>query len=288
MLGGAARPSRSPVKTLRIGHSPDPDDAFMFYGLASGAVCINGYGIEHVIADIQTLNQRALKGELEVTAISAHAYPYVADRYWIMSCGASMGLGYGPVLVAKKPFTLNEAGTKRIAIPGQLTTAALLSKLYLGDFMTVEVPFDRIFEAIADGRVDAGVLIHEGQVTYAERNLVKIADFGELWTKETGGLPLPLGLDVVRSDLGKSLAKEITRALRKSIRFGFEHEKDAQTYALKFGRGIEAQQGKRFVRMYVNDYTLDLGEPGKRALELLFQRAFEKKLIPSLPPIEVI
>lgn len=274
-------------RTIHIGHSPDPDDAFMFYGLTIGAVKISDFKISHVIEDIQSLNQRALKQELEVTAISAHTYPFVSDHYWIMSTGASMGKGYGPILVAKKLEHEIDWTKKKIAIPGKLTTAYLLARLFLGEFEAVEVPFDRIFAAVEQGAVSAGVIIHEGQLTYSRRGLKKIVDFGELWLKATN-LPLPLGIDVVRSDLGETLAKEITDCLRKSIQYGFANESAAQKYALKFGRGIKPDQGENFVRMYVNDYTIDLGDQGRSALKELFDRGTRAHLLPPIADLKII
>jgi 1,4-dihydroxy-6-naphthoate synthase len=281
------------TKKLRIGHSPDPDDAFMFFGFASGAVKIRDYEIEHVIEDIQSLNERALQGEsdskseLEVTAISAHTFPYISNRYWILSCGASMGKGYGPILVSKKALKPSDFSGKRIAIPGKMTTAFLLSRIYLQDFEPVEMPFDQIMTAVQEKKVDAGLIIHEGQITYKDFGLAKVMDFGELWLEDTS-LPLPLGLDVVRSDLGDSFANDISKGLQSSIQYAFDHEKEALAYAQKYGRGMEMGKAKTFVRMYVNDYTLNMGEEGSKALSGLFQRAYEKKLIPKIPTLKII
>jgi len=262
------------TRVLRFGHSPDPDDAFMFYGLARGAVRIRDFQVEHVLFDIQTLNEMAMSGEIEVTAISAHAYPAVADRYWIMRCGASMGIGYGPILVAAPdgPASLEALAGARIAIPGLLTTAWLVARLYLPPFEAVVHPFDDIPRAVAEGAVDAGLVIHEGQITYADQGLVKLGDLGEAWQADTG-LPLPLGLDVVRKDLGRELAAEVSRGLADSIRYAFDHEDDAVAYALDYGRGLDTEKARTFVRMYVNEYTRDMGEEGRRALRTLFDRA---------------
>lgn len=272
---------------LRVGHSPDPDDAFMFYGLAFDHVRIDNYKIEHVLEDIQSLNIRAMKGELEVTAISAHTFPYVADKYYIMRTGSSMGIGYGPVIVSKKFSTLEELKGKKIAHPGELTTATLLTKIYLNDFQPLAYPFDEIFDAVEKNEVDAGVIIHEGQITYKQLGFKKILDFGEVWQKETG-LPLPLGLDVVRKDLGYDMAVKISSGLKNSIEFGYQNMKDAVTYALKFGRGLSFELGEKFIKMYVNELTIDMGDEGKRALELLFQKAFEKGLIKHKVEIELV
>lgn len=272
-------------KILRIGHSPDPDDAFMFYGLAAGKVKIPGYTIEHVMEDIQSLNVRALRGELEVTAISAHAFPYVADKYWIMATGASMGEGYGPVIVSKKYSRMDELRGKTVGTPGELTTANLLFKIYTEDIAHQDMPFDAIIDAVLSDKVDAGLLIHEGQLTYNDLGLKKILDFGELWRDETNGLPLPLGLDVVRRDLGEDLARQISQALRDSIRYGYDHQDESIPYALQFGRGIDSTIGSKFVKMYVNERTIDMGDEGRRALGVLFTTAKERGLIPQCPEI---
>ncbi len=273
--------------TLRIGHSPDPDDAFMFCALSKGAVRIRDFRIEHALDDIETLNHRALNGELEVTAVSAHAYLDLAENYWILATGASMGEGYGPVVIAKKPMNREALLGKRIAIPGEKTTAALLARIFLPEFEPVVRPFDNIFETVAREEADAGVLIHEGQLTYEKEGFHKVEDFGERWEKETG-LPLPLGLDVVRKDLGRDLAREINGALRESIEWAYDHEDEALTYALQFGRGLQRELGRRFVKMYVSDLTKDMGEPGERALEELFSRAQAAGMVRKAPPIELI
>jgi len=267
-------------KILRVGHSPDPDDAFMFYGLAFDFVKIDDYKIEHVLEDIQSLNVRAMKGELEVTAISAHAYPYVQDKYYIMRTGASMGIGYGPVLISKKNYSLEDLRNKKIAHPGDFTTATLLAKIYLEDFIPVAMPFDEIMNAVDKGEVDAGVIIHEGQITYNQLGFKKILDFGEIWQKETN-LPLPLGLDVVRKDLGLEMARKISQKLRESIEYGYKNLNDAVNYALKFGRGLSFDLGERFIKMYVNELTIDMGIDGEKALKLLFDKAYDKNLIPE-------
>ncbi|MGH7543065.1 MAG: menaquinone biosynthesis family protein [Gemmatimonadota bacterium] len=277
------------TRVLRVGHSPDPDDAFMFYGLARGAVTIRDYRIEHVLEDIQGLNELALRGAIEVTAISAHAYPRVADRYWVMRCGASMGLGYGPIVVARpgELASVDALAGRRVAIPGELTTAYLVARLHLPGFEAVPITFDRIPAAVLDGRVDAGLVIHEGQITYGEQGLEKIADLGELWLAETG-LPLPLGLDVVRKDLGRELAGEISDGLAASIEHAFLNEDDAVEYALDFGRGLDREKARRFVLMYVNEYTRDMGEQGRRALETLLARGATAGLVPPAPAIELV
>ncbi len=275
------------ANVLQIGHSPDPDDAFMFCALSHGAVKIRDFEIDHVLEDIQSLNERAMNGELEVTAISAHAFLSVADKYWIMATGASMGEGYGPVVISKEPLTIDELEGKRVAIPGEITTAALLSHIFLPKFDAVVRPFDAIFDAVDKGDADAGVIIHEGQLTYADKGYHKILDFGERWEKETG-LPLPLGLDVVRRDLGRELAVEINTAMRASIDWAYENEEEALTYSLKFGRGLERELGRRFVKMYVSDITKDMGDAGEKALRELFARAEAAGVVDKAPEFELI
>ena len=280
-------------RVIRVGHSPDPDDAFMFYGLASGKVKMDGIRIEHVMEDIQTLNERAMRAELEVTAISAHAFVHVTEHYWIMRTGASMGEGYGPIIVAKKNYRLEDLRGKVVATPGRLTTANLLFKIYTDGIANVDMPFDEIIDAVQAGEVDAGLLIHEGQITYQEMGLHKVLDFGEVWQNDSGskalpgGLPLPLGLDVVRQDLGEALARQLSKALQDSIHYGYQHQEESIPYALEFGRGIDTALGTKFVKMYVNDVTIDMGERGRQALQLLFDRAYQKKLIPARPVVEL-
>ena len=276
------------LRTLRFGHSPDADDAYMFYGFHTGRASIAGCRVEHVLEDIQSLNRRALEcGDLEITAVSAHAYAFLADRYAILACGASMGIGYGPVVVARAPRTLESLRGRRVAIPGPLTTAALLLRIECPECVPVEVMFDRIPAAVRAGEVEAGVIIHESQLTYRAEGLVKVLDFGELW-QQRDGLPVPLGLDVVRRDLGPELMRAASEGFRASIRDAIDHEEEAIAYALRFGRGLDVPQGKRFVHMYVNELTLDMGESGRRALELLYRRAGSAGAIREAPAIEVV
>jgi 1,4-dihydroxy-6-naphthoate synthase len=272
---------------IRVGHSPDPDDAFMFYGLASGKVMLKGIRIEHMLEDIQSLNVRAQNAELEVTAISAHAFPFVTDKYWIMRTGASMGEGYGPVIISRKYKTLSELKGKTVGTPGPLTTATLLFKIFTDGIEHIDMPFDAIMNAVDTGEVDAGLLIHEGQITYQSLGYNKILDFGEVWERETHGLPLPLGLDVVRKDLGETMAHRLSDGLRESIAYGYAHQDEAIPYAMKWGRGINYALGEKFVKMYVSNLTIDMGEHGKRALELLFKKGFERGLIPRVPGFEL-
>jgi 1,4-dihydroxy-6-naphthoate synthase len=275
-------------RIIRVGHSPDPDDAFMFYGLSSGKVKLDGITIEHMLEDIQSLNVRAIQGELEVTAISAHAYPSVAGKYWIMKTGASMGEGYGPVLISKKYNSLEELRGRKVATPGKLTTASLIFKIFSEGIENVDVPFDQIMERVDSGEFAAGVIIHEGQITYARQGFKKIIDFGELWKSRFGDLPLPLGLDVVRKDLGEELARKLSAGLQESIHYGYTHQEEAIPYALQYGRGIDTQLGERFVKMYVSELTVDMGDRGKKALETLFRLGAERKLIAPVGTLQLL
>jgi 1,4-dihydroxy-6-naphthoate synthase len=256
---------------IRLGHSPDPDDAFMFWGLASGAVDPRGFEFEHVLADIQTLNEWALEGRLEVTALSLHAYPFVQEHYVLLPHGASMGSGYGPVVVARGPVELADA---EIAVPGRMTTAFLLLRLALGDFAFHETPFDRILDEVKSGDADAGLLIHEGQLTYAAEGLTKVLDLGEWWLGETG-LPLPLGVNVARRDLGAETLRRLADVLADSIHSGLEHRDDALAYARQWARGLPDDLTDRFVSMYVNELTEDYGEEGREAVKELLRRGEE-------------
>jgi len=272
-------------RVIRVGHSPDPDDAFMFYGLASGRVPTGDYAIEQILHDIETLNGLALKGEIEVTAVSIHAYAHLADRYLLLPCGASLGDNYGPIVIARRPMDLPELRTKTIAVPGRLTSAALALRLALGEIATEVLPFDAILDAVARGEKEAGLLIHEGQLTYGGSGLHKILDLGEWWARETG-LPLPLGGNAIRRDLGERTIAEVGRLLKTSIEFGLAHRDEALTYALEFGRGIGRPLADRFVGMYVNDSTLDYGPRGRRAIETFLGRAYEVGAIPRRPAVE--
>ena len=256
---------------IRLGHSPDPDDAFMFWGLASGRVDPRGFEFEHVLADIQTLNEWALEGRLEVTALSLHAYPYVQEKYGLLPHGASMGAGYGPIVVARQPMSRDELARVRITVPGKMTTAFLVLRLYLGDFDYRETPFDQILDQVREGRSEAGLLIHEGQLTYKGLGLEKVVDLGEWWLLETG-LPLPLGVNAARRDLGDDTLRELSSVLEASIRAGLDHRREALAYAGQFGRGLDAELTDRFVGMYVNDLTCDYGDEGRAAVAELLRR----------------
>ena len=275
------------MPVLRIGHSPDADDAFMFYGFASGKVTVEGFEAEQVLEDIESLNRRAWKGELEVTAISAGAYPRLADKYQIMACGASVGRNYGPIVIATTPLGSGGLAGKRIGIPGEYTTAYLLLRIYVDrPFTPVILPFDEVADAVESGKVDAGVIIHEGQLTWRESGYENILDLGQAWGQDTS-LPIPLGLDVVHRRLGAA-SRSVATALEASIRYGIANEKDAIEYAMPFGRGIDRDTCRRFVRMYVNQDTINMGQEGQRALETLFQRAHQRGLIDTLPPLDII
>lgn len=272
------------LKTLRIGHTPDPDDAYMFYGFASGKVQIPGYQIEHILEDIESLNQKAVKSLIEVTAISAAMVPHLNNTYWILPIGASVGRNYGPVIVKRTGD--NPAG-KRIGIPGKNTTAHLLLKLYTQGFEPVPYRFDEIPQALIDGDLDYGLLIHEAQLTYESLGFEKIKDLGQAWMEDTG-LAIPLGLDVIRKDLGRELALEISDALKKSIEVANENRDEAIEYALKYGRGLKKDLGDRFVGMYVNEDTLELGEEGEKALNLLFDKAYRAGIYMRPTRVEVL
>jgi 1,4-dihydroxy-6-naphthoate synthase len=262
----------SAAMLVRLGHSPDPDDAFMFWALAEGRVETRGLDFEHVLKDIQTLNRWALEGRLEVSAISLHTYPFVQDRYVLLPHGASMGSGYGPVVVARERLGFDELRRVEIAVPGTMTTAFLVLRMALGSFHYREVPFDEILDQVLDGRAEAGLLIHEGQLTYASQGLAKCLDLGEWWLLETG-LPLPLGVNVARRDLGDERLHDVSDVLRESIESGLANRQEAMRYALRFGRGLDEDLADRFVGMYVNDFTCDYGDEGRQAVRELLGRA---------------
>lgn len=279
--------TEEPALDIRVGHSPDPDDAFMFYALAKGKIDTGRYRFSHELVDIETLNRRALEGELELTAVSLHAYAYLSDRYILCSCGASMGDRYGPMVVARQKMSLETLAGRTIAIPGLRTTAYLALRLCLGvDFQYVLVPFDRILDAVAAGeyegkRVDAGLIIHEGQLTYGDQNLELIVDTGQWWYEHTG-LPLPLGANGIRKNLGVETIRDVHRLLRESITYGLEHREEALSYALSFGRGLNRAKADQFVEMYVNNWTLDFGPVGRQAVARLLAEGYHAGVIPRL------
>jgi 1,4-dihydroxy-6-naphthoate synthase len=283
---------------ITVAHSPDSDDAFMFFGLASGNVDTGGIVVDQVLSDIETLNRAAFDGRYEVTAVSFHAYAHLVDKYALLPHGASMGDKYGPIVVSPAfapgesrggfgaAGLANGVKGKRIAIPGTLTTAYLTLRLYEPDFEFVVVPFDQIQQAVLDGKADAGLLIHEGQLTYQDEGLRKIVDLGEWWAERTGGLPLPLGGNIIRRDLGPSMIAKVSKLLHDSIAYALSHRPEAVEYALQFGRGLDRVKTDRFVGMYVNDLTLAYGERGRQGLERLMNDAFEQGLIPQRVPVE--
>jgi 1,4-dihydroxy-6-naphthoate synthase len=266
--------------TLRLGHSPDSDDAFMFYALACGKLDTGGVNFEHILQDIETLNAWAMEGRLEITALSAHAYAYVCDRYILLPHGASMGEGYGPMVVARQKLPPEALRGARIAVPGKLTSAYLALRLYEDEFEPVFIRFDEIMQAVADGSVDAGLLIHEGQLTHASFGLHTVVDLGAWWWNTTG-LPLPLGLNAVRRDLGSELIRRVSALLHQSIRYALEHRQEALDYALKYGRGLSSDTADRFVGMYVNERTLDMGPDGREAVKQFLQMGAQRGLVPS-------
>jgi len=270
------------TRRVRVGHSPDPDDAFMFYGIAAGKVDTAGFEIAQALAVIVTLNRRALEGELEVSAVSIHAYSHLTERYALMPCGASMGDGYGPCVVARSPLKPGDLAGKVIAVPGKLTSAFLALRLFLGrDFQHEVIPFDKILDAVESGRVDAGLVIHEGQLTYGGLGLHLVVDLGAWWSETRDGLPLPLGGNVVRKDLGP-VVPTLTRVLMESIEYGLDHRKEALDYAMDFGRGLDRPLADRFVGMYVNDLTRDYGDRGRRAIERFLAEGSAAGLVPEL------
>jgi 1,4-dihydroxy-6-naphthoate synthase len=274
---------------ITVAHSPDSDDAFMFYGLASGAVQVPGIEVDQVLADIETLNRAAFEGKYEVTAVSFHAYTQLVDRYALLPHGASMGDKYGPILVAKKAIAATEGSgalkNLKIGIPGKLTSAYLTLRMFDPDFQVEIMPFDTIQQAVVDGRVDAGLLIHEGQLTYEAEGLKKVVDLGEWWFARTGGLPLPLGGNIIRRDLGPDMMRRVSTMLHDSIAHALNHRAAAVEYAQTFGRGLNRADTDKFVGMYVNQLTLDYGARGRAGLERFFAEAYQKKLIPQ--PIKV-
>jgi 1,4-dihydroxy-6-naphthoate synthase len=284
---------------ITVAHSPDSDDAFMFFGLASGNVDTGGIVVDQVLSDIETLNRAAFEGRYEVTAVSFHAYAHLVDKYALLPHGASMGDKYGPIVVAPALTDGESSGSsaaarlpaangvkgKRIAIPGTLTTAYLALRIYEPDFEYVVVPFEQIQQAVLDGKAEAGLLIHEGQLTYQDEGLRKIVDLGEWWAERTGGLPLPLGGNIIRRDLGAETIAKVSKMLHDSIAFALSHRAEAVEYALQFGRGLDRAKTDRFVGMYVNDLTLAYGERGRLGLERLMSDAFERGLIPQPVPV---
>ncbi len=281
-----------PSRTLTLGHSPDPDDAFMFYALAKGLLPTGEFRFENILQDIQTLNERATRGELDISAISIHAYAYVSDQYALLPSGASMGDGYGPMLVAKRSMTRDEIARARIAVPGRMTSAFLGLQLWLGrpaaEFDHVVVPFDQIFRAVRDGQADVGLIIHEGQLTYRNEGLECCADLGVWWGEENQGLPLPLGGNVIHKRFDPPTRSRISRVLTQSIQYSLDHREEAVTHALQYARDMGHTLADRFVGMYVNHWTLDYGDPGRASIRRFLGRAFERGLIPHRQELEFV
>jgi 1,4-dihydroxy-6-naphthoate synthase len=275
------------TRTIHVGHSPDSDDAFMFYALAEGLIDTGELTYSHELQDIETLNRRALKGELDVTAVSIHAYAYLADRYALLPSGSSMGDRYGPRLVSRRAGSLADASEKRIAVPGLLTTAYLALKLAVPNFEPVVTPFDQIEEAVKSGAVDFGLLIHEGQLTYADDGLFLIADMGEWWFEKTG-LPLPLGGNVIRKDLGTELITRVSRHLRASIDYALSHREGALDHAMRYARGLDRSKADTFVGMYVNDWTRDYGDRGREAVRALLDHGVKAGIITTPVSVEFV
>jgi len=275
------------VRTISVAHSPDSDDAFMFYGLATNKLETEGLKFEHTLKDIQSLNEDAKNGVYDVTAISFHAYAYVADKYALLPHGASIGDKYGPIVVSREPRSADEIGQMKIAVPGELTSAFLALRIFNKDFQYEVVPFDEIIDAVQKGAVDAGLLIHEGQLFYKQMGLDKVLDLGEWWHERTG-LPLPMGGNVIRRDLGENLMKQVSKHLHQSILYSMENREDALAYAMQFARDMAPELADRFVAMWVNDLTLDYGERGKEGVRRLLKEGYEAGIIPHEVDIQFV
>jgi 1,4-dihydroxy-6-naphthoate synthase len=306
-LGNEFEMTKSPIEIFTLGHSPDPDDAFMFYAIAKNKIDLRGYRFEHRLEDIQTLNERAQRGELHISAISIHAYAYVSDKYALLPCGASMGDGYGPLVIRKHPTPNSDKSRARvqqstpnqevdvrellrggtIAVPGRMTSAFLALRLFLGEFNFVVVPFDRIFDAVQNGRADAGLIIHEGQLTYARSGFEKIVDLGEWWKHKTG-LPLPLGGNVVRKDIPPQVRRDISQIIRESIDYGLTHRDEAVAYSLAYARDMNSQLASKFIGMYVNEFTRDYGDIGRAAIRRFLTDANESRYIDTRIDVEFV
>jgi len=275
------------TRTINIAHSPDSDDAFMFYGLATNKVRVPGLKFTHTLCDIETLNRKAMEGVYDVTAISFHAYPYIQEKYALMSCGGSVGDGYGPMVVAAKALSIAEIKTRRIAVPGMMTTAYLALKLFAPRIETEVVPFDQIIPQVLAGKHEAGLIIHEGQLTYAKSGLHRILDLGKWW-RDKEGLPLPLGGNAIRRELGREMIASISDALKRSIQYALDHREQALNYAMQFARDLDVQSADKFVGMYVNERTLDYGEDGRAAVALLLDLGHKAGVIPQEPRVEFV
>jgi 1,4-dihydroxy-6-naphthoate synthase len=283
-------PSGSVVPQLReisVAHSPDSDDAFMFYGLATNKVRVPGLKFTHTLSDIETLNRKAREAFYDLTAVSFHAYPYLQDQYALLPSGGSVGEGYGPMIVANKELTPEQIKTRKIAVPGTLTTAYLVLKLFAPEVQTEVVPFDQIIPQILEGRYEAGLIIHEGQLTYSKSGLHRVVDFGKWWREQTA-LPLPLGGNAIKRDLGLELMHEVSVALRNSIQYALDHRDEALEYAMQFARDLDRQSASKFVSMYVNERTLDYGQEGRQAIVRLLEMGCDQGIIPHKPRVDFI
>ncbi|MCI0354166.1 MAG: ABC transporter substrate-binding protein [Acidobacteria bacterium] len=283
----AAEPAGNGLRDISVAHSPDSDDAFMFYAMATNKVRAPGLRFRHTLCDIETLNQQALEGAYDVTAISFHAYPYLQDRYALLATGGSVGDGYGPMVVASRFFPPETLTQKIVAVPGKLTTAYLALKLFAPSVESEVVPFDRILPAVQEGRYEAGLIIHEGQLTYAKAGLHRIVDLGQWW-RSTTGLPLPLGGNAIRRDLGPEVVVQISQALRESIQYALDHREEALDYAMQFARDLDKAQAGRFVGMYVNERTLDYGEDGREAVRRMLDMGYRAGIIPHAAKVEFV
>ncbi len=275
----------APVREITVAHSPDSDDAFMFYGLATNKVRVPGLRFTHTLCDIETLNQKAQEGVYDVTAVSFHAYPYIQDNYALMSCGGSVGEGYGPMIVSPRPFTQSEIKQQRVAVPGKLTTAYLALQLFAPGIEVEVVPFDQIIPEVLAGKYEAGLIIHEGQLTYSKAGLQRVVDLGKWWQRVTG-LPLPLGGNAIRRALGIETIASVTQALRDSIQYAIDHRDEALSYAMQFARDLDTQLADKFVGMYVNERTLDYGDDGREAVRRLLDMGHKAGIIPQTPRVE--
>ena len=287
MPSSISTPANEKVRTVTVAHSPDSDDAFMFYALATEKVRVPGLRFEHTLCDIETLNRKALDGFYDVTAISFHAYPYLQDRYALLPSGGSVGEGYGPMVVAPRQIQLDAMRQRVIAVPGTMTTAYLALKLFAPEIQTEVVPFDQIIPRLLAGKYEAGLIIHEGQLTYAKSGLHKLIDLGHWW-RESTGLPLPLGGNAIRLDLGPELMLSVSKALKDSIRYALDHRPQALAYAMQFARDLDADSANRFVGMYVNERTLDYGEDGRRAIMRLLEEGYKADIIPHKPRVKFV
>ena len=275
------------ARAITIAHSPDSDDAFMFYALATNKLRVPGMRFTHQLCDIETLNRKALEGVYDVTAISFHAYPYIQDRYALMGCGGSVGDGYGPMVVSARPYNMSEIKRLRVAIPGTMTTSYLALKLFAPEVETEVVPFDQIIPQILAGKYEAGLIIHEGQLTYSRDGLQRLVDLGKWW-RDVTGLPLPLGGNAIRRELGAEIIAQVSQALRGSIRYALEHRDEALAYAMQFARDLDTQSADKFVSMYVNERTLDYGADGREAVKRLLDMGYKAKLIPQEARVDFV